>query len=229
MAEKIVGAILPTSLPTDLLLVNRDGDLNEMLASALGIDHIAQTDITDGLRTYTLYRSADDSVIFGTIQIQDGTDATGLAIPNYSAGQEYFTNDCVIDDDTYVYRLVSLTSATGSKPQSGGVIDPLWERLFVGQEGQAVAINSSATAANANEYFADTTSSAFTLTIPAAVKSFVVEDYDDTWKHNAFTVDIGTDQFEFNIQQTGVRYTFRRIGTQFRVSGTDGSVLWGNV
>ncbi len=229
MANKIVGAEITDSAPTDKIIVARSGQLREMLVSAIGLHRVELTSEDAGLKTYTIYRSADDSTPFGTFEVQDGANGTGISINDYSGITPYVKGEVVIDDDGYAYRYISPTSLPGSKPQTAGVIHPRWERLFIGQEGQAEVITSDATAANANEYFADTTLAVLTLTNPAAVKSFVVEDYDDTWKNNTFTVDIGTDQFEFGIQQSGVRYTFRRIGAQFRASGTDGSVLWGNV
>ncbi len=235
MGNKIVGSVLVTSAPTDKIIVDRSGQFREMLVSSVGINHIELTSTVAGLKTYTLYRSADTSSVFGTIEVQDGldgSDGTGLDIPDYDNSKEYKKNNTILDDDGYVYRFINSTPTSGQKPVNNvGVINgAYWQRLFIGQTGQIETLISDSITTNAAEYLVDTTTNPITLTVSGACNAITISDYGNTWTDTNFlTVTVGADSFEFKKNQSGIEYKFRRIGAKFRVSGSDNTVIWGNV
>ena len=132
MAEKVVGAVLVDSQPTDLLFISRENALREMALSSISIDHIALTADEEGVKTYTLYRSTDDSDVFGTFDVPDGVDGTGGSLPNYQSGATYEQFEMVRDDDGFVYRQTQVTASAGNKPQIDGVIHATWEQINLG-------------------------------------------------------------------------------------------------
>ena len=131
MTIQVVGPVLNQVNAGDLMFVDRGGALNEMLVSSISIDHVALTADVGGTKTYTLYRSTDSSVVFGTFDVTDGKDGSGSSWPDYNAGTIYQKHQMVVDDDLRGYRCVADgTSAT--KPQAGGVVNSAWELINIG-------------------------------------------------------------------------------------------------
>lgn len=91
MAGQPVGAALTSVQATDLMFVERAGVLNEMLASALGIDHQTVNKV-NGVTTVSLWRSADESVLFSSFPVADGADGSGNSVANYNSSTAYTVN-----------------------------------------------------------------------------------------------------------------------------------------
>ncbi len=114
MANKIVGAVVTDPVSTDMLIINRGGNLNEMLVNAVGVDHVEFTSETDGVRLYTMYRSADTTTPFGTFTVTNGVDGAGNAIPDWAIGTTFAQNSTVMFNG-FLCRCTATTSV-GNQP-----------------------------------------------------------------------------------------------------------------
>ena len=224
------------SIPVDAdMLIIRDSEeadpnlnLKEIAFSDIGIASIELTDTDNDKKTYTMYSDVAEQNALGTFEVVDGADGAGNVLPTYSSVTTYGQGELVKSNDS-IYRSFN-SNNLDHEPSIDGVDTADWEIVTARAPHYTYVGTPLFTVQNNQEVYADSSTTAVTITVPEDINRFVLHDWANTW-NNGFpvTVVLGADSILFTQQARGVSYTFVRFGTTWRAYGTNSDVIIGNI